>query len=313
MSQIDQIRKFIADSIETMDNDKFADPHDVRIKKQVLDGLLREIDTLQEQPVCEGLDEAAGKSAIITYKMPEDGDFEKANKTLEARVFHEIGFKAGAKWQKEQMNPTCEDVSREEVIGLSIMAYLETHIKKDKGLVLRGVTLHDAREWIRRQIAKLPSSNDVICSQYHPNWKDNQEQHTCDELEEEIERYLHSLGVGYGGWVDGMEDDDLRGIARHFAQWGAEHARGSSEIPNDLEEAAVKFADREYMVGDVDRSALYKGFWHGAKWQMEQGRTFETEFDGYNSIELTLDKYVLQGLGIYSHNRVIIQVRKKES
>ena len=48
------------------------------------------------------------------------------------------------------------------------------------------------------------------------------EQLVCDGLEEEIERYLHSLGVGYGGWVDGMEDDDLRGIARHFAQWQKE-------------------------------------------------------------------------------------------
>ena len=46
-----------------------------------------------------------------------------------------------------------------------------------------------------------------------------------DGLDEEIERYLHSLGVGYGGWVDGMDDDDLRGIARHFANWGAEHLK----------------------------------------------------------------------------------------
>lgn len=51
------------------------------------------------------------------------------------------------------------------------------------------------------------------------------EKQNPDELEEEIERYLHSLGVGYGGWVDGMEDEDLRGIARHFAKWGAEHAK----------------------------------------------------------------------------------------
>ena len=43
-----------------------------------------------------------------------------------------------------------------------------------------------------------------------------------DGLEEEIERYLHSLGVGYGGWIDGMDDDDLRGIARHFAKWQKE-------------------------------------------------------------------------------------------
>ncbi len=44
-------------------------------------------------------------------------------------------------------------------------------------------------------------------------------------LEVEIERYLHSIGLGYGGWVDGLEDEDLRKLARHFAQWGAEHAR----------------------------------------------------------------------------------------
>jgi len=48
------------------------------------------------------------------------------------------------------------------------------------------------------------------------------EQPVCEGLEEEIERYLHSLGVGYGGWVDGMEDDDLRSIARHFAKWQKE-------------------------------------------------------------------------------------------
>lgn len=43
-----------------------------------------------------------------------------------------------------------------------------------------------------------------------------------------------------------------------------------SSLPSNLEEAAEEFADREYMVGYVDRSALYKGFWHGAKWDREQ-------------------------------------------
>ena len=43
-----------------------------------------------------------------------------------------------------------------------------------------------------------------------------------EELEKEIENYLHSIGVGYGGWVDGMEDEDLRKIARHFAEWQRE-------------------------------------------------------------------------------------------
>ena len=52
----------------------------------------------------QGLDEAAQHDAILTYKMPENGDFEKANKTLEARIFHEIGFKSGAKWMAEHIN-----------------------------------------------------------------------------------------------------------------------------------------------------------------------------------------------------------------
>ena len=43
-----------------------------------------------------------------------------------------------------------------------------------------------------------------------------------------------------------------------------------SSLPSNLEEAAEEFADREYMVGYVDRSALYKGFWHGAEWDREQ-------------------------------------------
>ena len=96
------------------------------------------------------------------------------------------------------------------------------------------------------------------------------EQPLADGLEEEIERYLHSLGVGYGGWVDGMEDDDLRGIARHFAQWGAEH-RGSSEIPKDLEEAAEKsYPNKEGDLCSLHSTLQRAAFIAGAKWQAEQ-------------------------------------------
>ena len=54
------------------------------------------------QPV-EGLEEAARHSEILTYPMPEDGDIEKVMKAQEARIFHEIGFKAGAEWMKSKM------------------------------------------------------------------------------------------------------------------------------------------------------------------------------------------------------------------
>lgn len=43
-----------------------------------------------------------------------------------------------------------------------------------------------------------------------------------EELEKEIQKYLESQGVGYGGWIDGWKDEDLREIARHFAQWQKE-------------------------------------------------------------------------------------------
>ena len=53
------------------------------------------LDSIQGQPV-EGLEEAAQHDAINTYAMPKDGDIEKVMKVQEARILHEIGFKAGA-------------------------------------------------------------------------------------------------------------------------------------------------------------------------------------------------------------------------
>lgn len=34
----------------------------------------------------------------------------------------------------------------------------------------------------------------------------------------------------------------------------------------DIEKAANEFADREYEYNDIDRDALYKGFYWGAQW-----------------------------------------------
>lgn len=56
-----------------------------------------------EKKLPEGLEEAARHSEILTYPMPEDGDIEKVMKVQEARIFHEIGFKAGAEWMKIKM------------------------------------------------------------------------------------------------------------------------------------------------------------------------------------------------------------------
>lgn len=46
-----------------------------------------------------------------------------------------------------------------------------------------------------------------------------QEQPEMD-LEKEIQEYIQKLGFGYGGWVDGLSDEDLKHIARHFYELG---------------------------------------------------------------------------------------------
>ena len=71
------------------------------VAQGVCAGILSFLDTLEE-PVSEDLEEAARHSEMLTYPMPEDGDIEKVMKVQEARIFHDIGFKAGAEWQKNQ-------------------------------------------------------------------------------------------------------------------------------------------------------------------------------------------------------------------
>lgn len=39
-------------------------------------------------------------------------------------------------------------------------------------------------------------------------------------------------------------------------------------IKEDIEKAANDFADREYEYNDIDRNALYKGFYWGAQWRI---------------------------------------------
>ena len=102
-------------------------------------------------------------------------------------------------------------------------------------------------------------------------------------LEEEISKSIENL-EGCTTKINGnpeyhlINDDDLREFARHFAEWGAEH-RGSSEIQNDLEEAAGEYADKhgfrvpydgsDKFYDDVDVKASKEGFIAGAKWQAD--------------------------------------------
>ena len=52
---------------------------------------------------------AAQRDAIRTYPMPEDGNIDKIFDVLRARIFHEIGFGAGAKWTHGQLDVKLDD------------------------------------------------------------------------------------------------------------------------------------------------------------------------------------------------------------
>ena len=77
-----------------------------------------------------------------------------------------------------------------------------------------------------------------------------------EELEKEIENYLHSIGVGYGGWVDGMEDEDLRKIARHFAEWQKEQM---------MKEAVEGTIVNACYPTKIETNSFYSKFEHGQK------------------------------------------------
>ncbi len=102
MNKIEKIRAKIERRINELDKDKYINIDAKACRVSELSSLKRFLDTLSEEPD-KSLEEAARHSEILTYPMPDDGDIEKVMKVQEARIFHEIGFKAGAEWQKEQM------------------------------------------------------------------------------------------------------------------------------------------------------------------------------------------------------------------
>ena len=98
MSNIEKIRQEIDMYIKSFElNGGIYDSYEageLSAYKEILDFL----DSLPDEKPSEDLEEAARHSEILTYPMPEDGDIEKVMKVQEARIFHEIGFIAGAEW-----------------------------------------------------------------------------------------------------------------------------------------------------------------------------------------------------------------------
>ena len=161
-------------------------------KEEAYNEVLAKLATLQEQPVCEGVEEMAEESA-------ENYAYAKPDEVFSA---YKDGFIEGYKAQKKQSELSCEGLEEE------MIAWHKKHF-------------NGKRKW-----------------------------------EETSGEYL--------------EHSSQLDLARHFAQWGAEH-RGSSETPKDLEEAA----------GEYEKKHTYQRYDGGGLTPEYDATLAEAFIDGY--------------------------------
>lgn len=65
---------------------------------------------------------------------------------------------------------------------------------------------------------------------------------SSDDLENEIQRYIEKMGFGHGGWVDGLSDEHLKKLARHFANWRlGQYMQRFAILKKKMEEASKKW------------------------------------------------------------------------
>ena len=97
-----------------------------------------------------------------------------------------------------------------------------------------------------------------------------------EDLNEEIKKFIDEYG-----YERGADKLLIAIVARHFAQWGAEHlADARKTSPKDLEDASDEYAEKhgfrvpydgsDNFYDDVDVKASKEGFIAGAKWNREQ-------------------------------------------
>lgn len=73
---------------------------------KVCDYLLSFIDSMQEEPVSKDLKEAANDYAVTVYNNYLDNP--KAFENIDADTLNEDAFKAGAKWQRQQIKKSMD-------------------------------------------------------------------------------------------------------------------------------------------------------------------------------------------------------------
>lgn len=78
----------------------------------------------------------------------------------------------------------------------------------------------------------------------------------------------------------------------------------------DIEKAADDFADREYEYNDIDRNALYKGFYWGAQWRIkivwhtyEEAKEVDLEKENIVIVMYPNNIYKIGKLSLYQHKK----------
>lgn len=257
--------------------------------------------TLQEQPVCEDVENASNEYASH-IQITDIKKICGADEWL--YLFSDLvdAFKAGANWQRnrllpmvdnickgcriqhEKENPVCDGLEEEinrwmgstncfpEGVGISPLPKAMEIVEKtarhfyELGKQSKEQPLLPGFE---NEQPGIPGKDFVPVAwcdalEQYGIWRIERVEHpVSEELEEEITKWFAELDKKYGVTID-FGCADIESTARHFAQWGAEH-RGSSEIPNDLEEAAKAYAD------DTNPTdSFYEAFKEGALWMREQ-------------------------------------------
>ena len=163
----------------------------------------------QERP---NTDEDDGKFVKILVRKEFAEQFQKLGAEIQAGQSSFVGA------MNQQEQPEVAD--KEKSLSIQIQAYLNTASDElyAPGKPLYTKEHHKGIHECMRMWQKL----------HHYYFSTKQEQSEVD-LEKEIQLYLEAKGCGYGGWIDGWTDNDLKKLARHFAEWGAIHLNARKE------------------------------------------------------------------------------------
>lgn len=154
--------------------------------------------------------------------------------------------------------------------------------------LLREKIAHEVEQWKEKTAnhytieaeARWSEANFIlgILDSLHLGTLESEKPMNQDGLEEEMEEFFETMPVLEH---ENIFDETFQKIARHFAEWGAEHLRDSTKmIDKSLEEAAEEYSKR-VSDGHNYRDVIC-GFIAGAEWQKQQfEKNYKEIFNDY--------------------------------